>query len=236
MAVGPESFDQTPHVSPSIQGHSDPSDGGTSPSIPGPSGGMSHFRQNLSQTFSSYNLDLEDFNFISNHLSKGSASSYGYSWKKFSDFCCTCSVDPFTCPPEIILKYLHQMFKKGLKYRTLNNIRSSISKFHMGYSGIPAGQHPLIVQAIKAAFRLRPPLPRYKDTYDIKPVLVFSKQIFGNNSLLSLKNLSNKCVCLLAFSSLSRLSTLRALGAGVEFKENYCIIPIRSLEKQSRGK
>ena len=83
------------------------------------------------------------------------------------------------------IKYIHLNFKSGAKYKTLNNIRSAISKFHIGFSGIPADH--LIIKALKAAFRLRPPLPRYEETFDIKPVLTVTKQIFGNNELLDLK-------------------------------------------------
>ena len=139
------------------------------------------------------------------------------------------------CPPSTIVKYIHHCFKRGAKYRTLNDVRSSISKFHIGYSGTPAGQHPLVVQAIRAVFRLRPPLPKYKDTFDIKPVLVMTKQIYGDNDLLNLKLLSYKCLFLTAFASLSRVSTLRSLGAAIEFRENFCIVPLVSLKKQSRG-
>ena len=188
----------------------------------------------MNTSLSSYNLETDQLNFISNDLSKGSASSYGYSWNKFAIFCSTLSIDPYTCNQSIVSKYLHEMFKRGLKYRTINNARSAISKFHQN-SNIPMGQNPLIIKTMKAAFRLRPPLPAYKKTFDICPVLLYTKQIFGNDKLLNAKYISYKCLFLIAFSSLSRLSSLRSLGAAVEFHENFCIIPLMALEKQARG-
>ena len=235
VAPGSEpACEQTPPPPP-LQGHTDPCHRRADNCVSGASGGLSHFRENLIKSLNSHELDSEDLNFISNHLSTGSAASYGYSWKKFASFCSDLSIDPFSCPPSIIVKYIHLNFKSGAKYRTLNNIRSTISKFHIGFSGIPAGQHHLVIKALKAAFRLRPPLPRYKDTFDIKPVLTLTKQVFGNNELLNVKNLSYKCLFLTAFTTLSRISTVKGLGSDVEFYENHCIVPLLTLEKHSRG-
>ena len=236
VASSPEYASETPPPPPSFSGNSDTCVRRANDSVPGATCGLSHFGENLSKSLHNYNLDVDDLDFLSNHISKGSASAYSYSWKKFVSFCNDLSVDPFSCPPAIIVKYIHSIFKAGAKYRTINNIRSSISKFHYGFSGTPAGQHPLVIQALKATFRLRPPLPKYRETFNIKPVLVYTKQIFGNNDLLSLKNLSFKCVFLTAFSTLSRVSTIRALGSSIKFHESYCVVPLLTLEKQSRSK
>ena len=109
------------------------------------------------------------------------------------------------------------------------------SKLHAGFDGVPAGQHPLVKQAVKAVFRLCPPLPKYTSTFDIRPVLVYVKQILGNNELLTLKLLSFKCLFLLSFHSLCRVDSLSKLGAQVEESEGHLIVPLMSLEKQARG-
>ena len=235
VAFSSESAVEAPPPPPAIQRDINPPLERANNSVPRASSGLSYFRQNMTKSMNPHELDSEVLDFISNHLSSGSAACYGYAWNKFASYCSDLSIDPFTCSPSTIVKYIHFNFSSGAQYRTLNNIRSTISKFHCGFSGTPAGQHNLVKKALKAAFRLRPPLPKYKDTFDIKPVLMLTKQIFGNNELLNLKNLTYKCLFLTAFTTLSRVSTVRSLGASVEFKENFCIVPLLSLEKHSRG-
>ena len=98
-----------------------------------------------------------------------------------------------------------------------------------------AGQHTLVRQAVKAAFRLRPPLPKYSATFNIQPVLIFLRQILGNNNYLSIKLLSYKCLFLISFSSLARIDTLAKLGSQVTEHANHIVIPLLAIEKQARG-
>ena len=140
-----------------------------------------------------------------------------------------------TCSPAVIVKYLRAMFEKGSQYRTINFIRSSISKLHQGFGLLPAGEHPYRKQACEAAFRLRPPFPKNKTTFRMKFVLEYVATILGNNVLLTLKWLTRKTIFLIAFSSLSRVSTISRLGSSIEEHPAHIIVPILSLEKQARG-
>ena len=176
VAISSESAVEAPPPPPPIQRDINPPLERANNSVPRASSGLSYFRQNMTKSMNPHELDSEVLDFISNHLSSGSAACYGYAWNKFASYCSDLSIDPFTCSPSTIVKYIHFNFSSGAQYRTLNNIRSTISKFHCGFSGTPAGQHNLVKKALKAAFRLRPPLPKYKDTFDIKPVLILTKQ------------------------------------------------------------
>ena len=77
------------------------------------------------------------------------------------------------------------------------------------------GEHPLISRAIKAVFRLRPPLPRSKATFDIGPVLDYISSLSPLESL-DLKMLTYKAFFLVTFSSISRVSSISKLLAEVE--------------------
>ena len=77
------------------------------------------------------------------------------------------------------------------------------------------GQHHLVNKAVRAVFRLRPPLPKYKKTFDMHPVLDFISGLQPLNEL-SLKNLTFKAFFLLSFSSLSRVSSVARLLKDVE--------------------
>ena len=228
-------YDSAPPSPPPSQGHSRDHGGRGDEGLPGPSRGFVAFRRNFAQTHSEYNLDEDDIDFLSHQISSGSASGYGYTWGKFTKFCSDLGVEPFSCSPIIIVKYLRQIFNEGAKYRTINYIRCAISKFHYGYNGKPVGQHQLVSKAVKSAFRLRPPLPKYKHTFDVKPVLVYIKQILGNNDILTLRMLTFKCLYLISLSSIARISTLSILSADVEEHQDHVVVPLLSLEKQARG-
>ena len=94
----------------------------------------------------------------------------------------------------------------------------------------------MVKQTLKAIFPLRPPLPQYTETFDMKKVLTFTKQILGNNQALTHRLISFKCLLLLSLSSISRVSTLLNLGASVRWSQSEnAVIPILKLEKQSTG-
>ena len=144
-------------------------------------------------------------------------------------------MDPFTCPASVPVKYLQKLYDDGSKYRTVNYVRSAISKLHFGIENKPVGQHPLVRQAVRAVFRLRPPLPKYKVTFDIKPALDYVKQILGQNNTLTLKLLTFKCLFLIALHSISRVNSLSKLGANIAEHQGNLIFPLLSIEKQARG-
>merc|ERR1712163_27745 len=97
---------------------------------------------------------------------------------------------------------------------TLNFHRSSISKFYVGIHRVPIGEHPLVCQAVKAVFRLRPPLPQYKSTFDIVPVLAYIRSL--PTASISLQLLSYKALFLTIYSSISRVSSMAGLAPSLE--------------------
>merc|ERR1711867_396644 len=158
--------------------------------IPGPSGGPTHFRQKFNLSRAQHDLDEEDLDFLSNHLASGTASGYGYSFRKFRLFCECFQADPLTCTSAVVVKYVRYLYEGGAKYSTVNGHRSAISKFHKRVHGIPMGEHPLVSQAVKAVFRLRPPLPQYRATFDIVPVLAYVRSLPTASIPLKLLSLS----------------------------------------------
>ena len=153
--------------------------------------------------------DLQSF--LSNHLSDGTKSGYKCSYNKFVSYCHSLNANPITCEPTIIAQYLKQLYDDGCSYSSVNFARSAISKYHNGYNGVSAGSHKLVTIACKAVFRLRPPLPKYKTTFDITVVLDYIKTL-PRNPELSLKLLSFKALFLLTVCSLSRVSSVSRLG------------------------
>ena len=92
----------------------------------------------------------------------------------------------------------------------LNTSISAISKHHIVDSNTEntIGNHPLVTIAKKAFWQMKPLIPRYHGTYDVTIVLRFIENL-GQNETLTLKQLSEKTVFLVVFSTLSRYCLAR---------------------------
>ena len=130
--------------------------------------------------------------------------TYGSGWLRFRDFCGERGVDPLTASLQFIVKFIRHCQELGLYYHVMKNVSSAISKYHItGDSSLTMGRHPLVSRARTAYWQNNPPLLRYKGTWDMKIVLRFLEDL-GENDSLSLKQLSEKTVFLIAFSTMAR--------------------------------
>ena len=218
-------------------------------SLLGAPGGSSHFESAFGMTHSASGLDADDLNFLSNHLSLVTQTGYGYVFKRFQNFCRSRGQDPFVCDPTIIVKYIRSLYDGGAAYSTVNHHRSCISKFHAGFGHLSVGSHPMISQAVKAVFRLRPPLPKYINTFDVSLVFTYIARL-PTNEALTLKQLTFKTLFLLTSSTISRLSSMGRLGPQLlvyevimiklavthvySYFQDHCVLSLTSLEKQGR--
>ena len=222
----------TSHVAATLQNHPANSRRHSDLSLPGSSGGTACYRQEFSLSKSSHDLDEADLDFLSKHLAPQTASGYGYTFRKFRLFCEQLQADPLTCAPAIVVKYLRHLFESGAEYSTVNFHRSGISKFHVGIDGISIGEHPLVSQAVKAVFRLRPPLPKYQSTFDMVPVLAYVQSLPTTG--ISLQLLTFKTLFLTIYSSISRVSSVARLGPSLQEHRDSVVLHFVSLEKQAR--
>ena len=110
-----------------------------------------------------------------------------------------------------MLSFLASQFHKGHQYRSLNIYRSAISSAHPRIDGFEIGKHPLVTRLMKGVFNKRPPLPKYSTTWSVGTVLTYLRSL-GNNSDMSLKDLSHKLATLLALVTAGRLSDLVLLS------------------------
>ena len=218
VATGPGHDGGTSSTTPILPASSGNSRRGSSPAIHGATSSHSPFRQQYVLSHAASGLDSDDLDFLSNHLASSTRSGYGYAFQQFSIFCDGLGVDPLKCGPTILVKYIRQMYDSGAEYSTINHHRSSIAKFHIGFGGVSIGCHPMVSQAVKAVFRLRPPLPKYVATFDISKVFGFLKT-WPMNTDLSLKQLSFKTLFLLTAASISRLSSVGRLGPDLQVYE-----------------
>ena len=142
--------------------------------------------------------------------SAGTNATYQSGWAKWSSWCAARKVNPFSGDVQSFLDFLAQLYQQELQHRSINTIRSAVSMTHKQIEGVPICQHPLVTRILKGVYNSRPPLPRYSSTWDME---IVTKHILsmGNNEDLSLKQLSQKLVVLMALVQASRTSELKAL-------------------------
>lgn len=99
------------------------------------------------------------------------------------------------------------MYDNGFQYRTINVHRSALSSVLPHIDGNPVGQTLLVKRLLKGILRKNPPLPRYKETWDIDLILKYFMSL-SDNSELDMKTLSKKLATLLAITAPKRASEI----------------------------
>ena len=166
---------------------------------------------------------------------KGTQKSYATAWGKWCGWCDRRETDPVSAPMKYLLDFITEEFKNGKQYSTLNTYRSAISATHVGYSGTPAGQHPLVCRLLQGIFNSRPPMPKNVTLWDVEIALKHAESIFPLEEL-SLKQISERTAMLLALANADRVSDLHSLDlkfrcyryGGVSF-----IIPVLTKTRRS---
>eukprot|EP00117_Sycon_ciliatum_P000919 scpid47733/ scgid6802/ len=142
--------------------------------------------------------------------------------------------DPFSSYISAIVNFLASLFEDGYQYRSINNYRSAISSAHEKIDGYDVGQHTLVIRLLKGVFHQRPPQPRYSTTWDVSKVLSFIVTL-GDNSTLTLIDLTHKTVMLLALTRPSRSVDLANLDTRFQqFSLEGVTFQSRVPAKQSR--
>ena len=170
----------------------------------GPSSGCSHQEQPIIESDNNVVLNQYDYDFLDHHIATNTEQKYTSAWQQFCNFCNGLNVQPMTCSVAVIVKYIRHRFEEGVSYSTMNVAKSVISKFHCFLPGnIPVGSDQLVQKAMNSFFKLRPPLPKYRNTFDVTIVMRYVMDM-GPAADIDLKCLTYKTLFLVAFSTLSR--------------------------------
>ena len=122
---------------------------------------------------------------------------YQSAWKSFDSWCFEKSEDPVSCPVNIVLEFLTDLFDKGLQYRTINTYRCAISVTHLPVDGCLIGSHSLVSKFMKGVFQSRPSCPRHLATWDVSVSLSYLRTVSPKEDL-SLKEVTFKLTMLMA--------------------------------------
>ena len=102
------------------------------------------------------------------------------------------------------------LHEKRLGYSTLNTARSAISTIVLPHNDVTIGSNPIISRFTTIIFKINPPAPRYKATWDPHIVLNYLSSL-GTGDNLTLKLLSMKLLMLTALVSAQRGQSLHML-------------------------
>lgn len=105
---------------------------------------------------------------------------------------------------------MSETFHRGVGYECVNTARGTLSSLGIVVDGCRAGNHPLVNRFLRGVFNLRPPKPRYTETWDVQPVLEKLRTMVPLKCL-SLKDLTLKLVMLMALTQAARVQTLHLL-------------------------
>ena len=94
----------------------------------------------------------------------GTRKQYKYYLQKWEQHCCERSINPISPNVGTAIEFLHEFYKEGLSYSTLNTVRSPLSSVVQPIDNFTFGNHPLVTRYMQGVFVNRPALPRYKQT------------------------------------------------------------------------
>ena len=172
----------------------------------------------LSQRNSSMRISIQARDLLVSAWRNQTSNSYESAWCLWCSWCCQQQIDPFSASIHHVVNFLVRPFAAGKEYRTINVYRSAISMTLPKIDGVNAGQHPLVCQVMKGIVQKKSPLPRYPASWDVSKALIYIKSL-GSNESMSLKQLSEKLLLLLALTSAERGSELAAHD--LRFKKYY---------------
>ena len=83
---------------------------------------------------------------------KGTQKDYACKFKQFSCWCSARKIDPYSISLSQGADVLADLFKRGLKYRTIAGYRSMLPSVLPPVKNIPFGQRPYIIRLLKGVF------------------------------------------------------------------------------------
>ena len=149
-------------------------------------------------------------------------------------FCSERKTPPINPSVNDIIEFLTRLFDNGLGYSALNTARSALSTyFSVADGSTNVTSHIFVKRFLKGIYNLKPSLPKYNNTWDVRLVLEFLKTLSTND--ISLRLLSIKLASLLALVTGQRCQTLTSITVDdIVLDSDSVKIRINTLLKQTK--
>lgn len=161
-------------------------------------------------------------------LAPGTLKQYGCSYKRWWEYCQKKNNDVYVTNIPQVIGFLTECFSNGSNYSTLNTHRSALSLL----INSKIGNDENISRFLKGAYRQRPVIPKYTQTWD--PEIVLNLLNKWTTAELGFKKLSMKLVTLLALTTAHRTQTLASIKmTDIHFSSDRITILVSDLLKTS---
>lgn len=176
----------------------------------------------------------EPLNTILESRQSGTHKQYQTCVSAWVKFCSDNFVSPMNPTLQQILEFL-SFQSKTVGYSAVATARSALSTF-VKIDGVKVGDQPLVSRFMTGLFNQKPALPRHTETWNPQIVLNHLKT-FPTTGTLSLKQLTQKLVMLMALLSAQRIQALQKLSLEeMSTSPGKYIFHISSLLKQTSAK
>ena len=159
-------------------------------------------REIVRRAFSLKDLNEDTIRISQSSITDKTYKQYNAGLEGWWKFCSARKIDPYKKSVQDILNYLTEGFMKGSSYSVLNTTRSALSLIFDN----TLAENPEIARFFRGVSHMRPPRPRYEETWDPAIVLRHLESIDNKSTTLCL--LGKKLITLLALTTAHRLQTL----------------------------
>lgn len=165
-------------------------------------------------------------------LSDSTMRQYNSTYKLWWKYCKQNNVSFYDFTVSDVISFLTSAFQKGASYGSLNSHRSALALISRNNNL----DDIRLKRFFKGIFRIRPPKPKYKTTWDPEVVINYCSTFYPNDSL-TLIVLSMKVATLLALITAQRIQTLSKINIEqIQVTDTLIKIKIPDLIKTSGPK
>ena len=168
---------------------------------------MAHIRKR----YQTAGLSSEVIKILLSSWSPATQKRYSAPWNTWAQWCTSHGLCPVSAPVTDVLSFLANLTTQGLEYRTIAVYKSAISQVHDPVGQTTLGNLPIVSRFMKGIFRSTPPKPRLCSVWKVADALNWVSTLEPIETL-SLKELTQKLVLLLALTSAARAHELAKLS------------------------
>ena len=190
----------------------------------------------MCKPFREAGLNARTVNIMASSWRQSTKKQYVTYINKWKTFCCKKSISYLYSDVQCILEFFSDLYHdEGAGYSVINLARSALSAFViLKDTTFSVGTHPFIQRFMKGVFHLRPPKPRYMETWDVNIVFNYLRTWSPANAL-DLKRLTLKLCMIIALISAQRIQSLHYLNLeGIILRDNAVTFHFKDLLKQSK--
>jgi len=152
--------------------------------------------------------------FLQSSFRPSSIKAYSSAWSQWVNWCDQHHMGDYSPALDSLLRYLWDLFTQGRVYGSIGVHRSALSSIGHPAADPSLGAHPLVSRFMRAVFLSRPPARQtLRPTWDVADVLQLLSS-WNSPQQLSLPELSQKTVVLVALESMRRVSDLTLMDIG----------------------